>query len=162
MAAGLPLSTLLSQVLVAFTNTARLIVPKSHPPVGETLFVRICKALRKAVTARRASSPFHAPAVPLGEPLAGNPQVVLGHRPILREGLFRVDLQSILIGGDGGAQALRRFAPSQTLPETLVGHPQVVLGHRPILREGLFRVDLEKIPVGADGTAQALHPFASA
>src|ERR1022692_889923 len=97
MAAGLPLSTLLSQVLVAFTNTARLIVPKSHPPVGGTLFVRICKALRKAVTARRASSPFHAPAVPLGEPLAGNPQVVLGHRPILREGLFRVDLQSILL-----------------------------------------------------------------
>src|ERR1022692_536147 len=121
MAAGLPLSTLLSQVLVAFTNTARLIVPKSHPPVGETLFVRICKALRKAVTARRASSPFHAPAVPLGEPLAGNPQVVLGHRPILREGLFRVDLQSILIGGDGGAQALRPFAPAQTLPEVLVG-----------------------------------------
>ena len=83
------------------------------------------------------------------------PQVVLGHRPVLREIRF-------------GADPERRFVASDRLPQVRrpipagradVGIPQVVLGHRPVLREIRFGADPERRLIASDRLPQVRCPI---
>ena len=90
--------------------------------------------------------------------LKGDGQVVLRHRPILRQGLAGIDLQRGAVGAHCLPQQLEPRLPLAADALLLEGDGQVVLRRRPLLRQSLAGRDLQRGAVGADGLPLQRQP----